>query len=185
MNRKKYLEGHCTQCGGSIAYPAETIGTITTCPHCRKPTELLLAAPPQEPVVPRRAVVWTVVGVVILLLGLAASVAGLKWLERQQQRLGAKLPAGLAVSPLALQQAVGEPTLCIAGAISNRLERQRFGIRVEFDLLDAAGRKLETKAYYQPVLEPNSGSHFKVPIDDPKAAAVKLVSIKEGQPAPL
>lgn len=74
----KKLRGDCTHCGMPIEYPADSIGTIIPCPYCHKPTELQLATPPVEPLISRKAVAWTVVTVVILLLGLAGAFMALK-----------------------------------------------------------------------------------------------------------
>ena len=68
------------------------IGTTAACPRCGKPTELLLATPAQESGLPRRVIVYTVTGILILLLGLAGSVWALKraqaMAERQKQKAG-------------------------------------------------------------------------------------------------
>ena len=82
MNRTKRLTGACTQCGGPIEFHAEMIGTLAQCPLCRKQTELLLATPPAEPLVPRKVLIWTVITCVILVLGAVAVVVGLKHFEK-------------------------------------------------------------------------------------------------------
>src|ERR1035441_2809180 len=69
MNPTKRLTGVCSECGGSIQFPAELVGTMTTCPVCKKQTELTLAAPPEEPAVPRKVIIWTGATVVVLALG--------------------------------------------------------------------------------------------------------------------
>ena len=81
MNRTKRLRGPCQHCGGPIEYPAEMIGTTAQCPHCRRVTELQLAVPAQEPGVPKRIIVWTLVAVLILLGGLAGALIALKKTE--------------------------------------------------------------------------------------------------------
>ncbi|HOX57645.1 MAG TPA: hypothetical protein P5205_12955 [Candidatus Paceibacterota bacterium] len=81
MNRTKRLKGTCTECGGPIEFPAEMIGATAQCPRCRKQTELRLSAPPEEPVVPRRVIVWTAVTIAILVLAAVALVIGLKHFE--------------------------------------------------------------------------------------------------------
>lgn len=78
MNRTKRLRGPCQHCGGPLEFPAEIIGTAAPCPHCGKTTELLLETPRQEPAIPRRVVVWTVIAVIILIGGLAGSLYALK-----------------------------------------------------------------------------------------------------------
>src|ERR1041384_3966056 len=83
MNKMKHLKGHCQVCGGHLEFPADGAGMTVECPHCGKMTELWLARPPEEPTIPRRTLVWTIVTVVILLLGLAAAVDALKRAERR------------------------------------------------------------------------------------------------------
>ncbi len=82
MNRTKRLTGACTQCGGPIEFSAEMIGTLAQCPRCRKQTELLLAVPPAEPLLPRKVLVWTVITCLVLVLGAAGLVMGLKHFEK-------------------------------------------------------------------------------------------------------
>ena len=82
MNRTKRLTGVCSECGVSIEFAAEQVGTMTQCPRCRKQTELTLAVPPEEPAVPRRVIIWTVVAIVILVLGLIATVVGLRHFQK-------------------------------------------------------------------------------------------------------
>src|SRR5439155_22920642 len=102
MNRTKYLKGECRECGGHLEFPAEAAGLTTDCPHCGKPTELLLAAPPEEPSVPRKAIVWTVSAILILSLGLAGALVALnraqKWAARQQSRTPAKASASASTN---------------------------------------------------------------------------------------
>jgi len=90
MKPSKNLRGPCTQCGRSIVYPAEQIGTTISCPHCGKLTELQLEKPPEEPVVPRRVIWWTIVAVLILLLGIAGLFYALKrsqsWVEQHRPK---------------------------------------------------------------------------------------------------
>jgi uncharacterized paraquat-inducible protein A len=92
MNRTKDLTGACTQCGAPISFPADRFGTVAQCPHCGQETELRLATPPPEPVVPRKVVVWTVVAVLVLLLGLAGSLYALNrakhWAEQRKAKAG-------------------------------------------------------------------------------------------------
>lgn len=86
MNRTKPLTGECEHCGGPLSFPAEQIGSMATCPRCRKKTELRLAMPREEPIIPRRVMVWTGIAVAILVLGLLASFAALKRAENMAAR---------------------------------------------------------------------------------------------------
>ena len=93
MNPTKRLMGVCGECGGPIQFPAELIGTMTTCPRCRKQTELRLESPPEEPTVPRRAILWTIVTVLILVGGLVAALVALKRYEHLADRDKGRAPA--------------------------------------------------------------------------------------------
>jgi hypothetical protein len=64
-----------------IRFPAHSIGNTIPCPYCRQQTELTLAAPVQEPVVPRRLVILGIVTLVILVLGTAGVLIALKRAE--------------------------------------------------------------------------------------------------------
>ncbi len=95
MARTKRIQGECQQCGGSLEFPAERIGLTAQCPRCGKETELMLATPAQEPMIPRKVIVWTVITVGLLLVALVLVLAGLKHFERQaaERRLKSGAPA--------------------------------------------------------------------------------------------
>jgi endogenous inhibitor of DNA gyrase (YacG/DUF329 family) len=78
MQRTKNLQGECSQCGRQLEFPAEIIGTTVQCPYCGKPTELMLATPPQEKSGSRKAITRAVIAILVLLLGLAGSLIALK-----------------------------------------------------------------------------------------------------------
>ncbi len=90
MNRTKKLQGPCAHCGGSIEYPVDLIGTTTRCPHCGQSTELVLAKPPQEPAVPRRLIIWSIIAAIIIALGAGATIYGLKRAQTLSERIKAK-----------------------------------------------------------------------------------------------
>ena len=194
MNPTKRLTGVCSECGGSIQFPAELVGTMTTCPVCKKRTELTLAAPPEEPAVPRKVIIWTVVTVVVLALGVVVLVAGLRHFEklaaRQQDRTPAARStqtaeaaagAGFEVSAISLEKGQGSSDTYAVGTVVNKANRQRSGVTVELDLLDAGGQKVGVARGYRPTLEAGAKWQFKVPVGEVKAASARLASIKEGQ----
>ncbi len=206
MNRTKYLKGECSECGGHVEFPVEAAGMTIDCPHCGKPTELLLAAPPEEPSVPRMTIVWTLVAVLVLALGLAGALAALnraqKWAMRQKQQAATRGPAprsidadsavvtqprnplagaGLDVSAIALEKTPGTSLVYATGTVNNLTDRQRFGVKVEIDLLDDSGQKVGTATDYQQVLESKGEWRFKALVVDSKAATAKLASVKEDQ----
>jgi hypothetical protein len=209
MNSTKYLKGSCQHCGGHIEFPVELVGTTIDCPHCQKPTDLLLAAPKEQSGVPLKAIIWTGVALVILGLGLAGSMMALrrvqsmakaKKLATQQQGQAAAKPAdasaapeeqpapdpndpaaqaGFRVSAITLGKASGTSLVYATGTIKNTADKQRFGIKIQLELFDAAGQKVGAATDYDQVLEPKGEWHFKALVVEPKAVSAKLVSVKE------
>lgn len=204
MNRTKYLKGPCSHCRSNIEFPVELVGTTIDCPHCGKPTELLLAVPPQEPSVPRKAIVWTGIAVLILVLGVVGSLVALKraqrWAARQKAAAAlASAPAPATAAPtnlvppeptpaaqsdfqasaVSLEKDPGSSLVYARGTLKNATDRQRFGVKVELDLLDTNGNKVGTAKDYAQVIEPNAEWSFKALVVASKAASAKLASIKE------
>ena len=54
-------------------------------------------------------------------------------------------------------------------------------MKIEIEILDAAGQKLQTATDYQSVLEPNGEWQFAAPVIESKAKSAKLAAIKEAQ----
>jgi hypothetical protein len=193
MNGTKRLTGACSECGGSIEFQAELIGTVATCPRCRKQTELMLASPSAEPSIPRKAIIWTVITAGILVAGLIVTLVGLRHFERlaasQRERTAAvagtnsvAVPAGFEVSAIAIEKADGGNGLFAVGTVVNHSNRRRSQVTVEFDLLDGGGQTLQVIRAYKPLLEPGAKWEIKLPVEgDPKAVSAKLASIREGQ----
>jgi hypothetical protein len=192
MNRTKRLTGVCSECGGSLEFQAELIGTVATCPRCRKQTELMLASPSAEPSVPRKVILWTTVTAGILVVGLIATLVGLRHFERlaerQKERAAgaagaehAAVPAGFEVSAITLEKGDGGNELFAVGTVANNSNRRRSQVTVEFDLLDAGGQKVEVARAFRPALEPEAKWQVKVPVaSDSKAVSAKLAFIREG-----
>jgi hypothetical protein len=164
------------------------------CPHCGQMTELMLAVPPQEPLVPRKVILWTLVALLILGLGLAGTLLALdqakKLAVRQKQpvpaqSVGAAKPedpaakAGFSVSPIRLEKVNGSSLVYAVGTLTNETDRRRFGIRVEIELQDDAGKKLGEAKDYQPVLEPHGQWGFKALVNDSAAVSARLAGISE------
>jgi uncharacterized paraquat-inducible protein A len=99
----KYLNGPCSHCGAPIKFAAQMVGTTAQCPRCGKTTELLLEQPAEEPALPRKVVFWTVSSVLVLLLGLAASLYALKrtqrWMEQHKPTASTNSPASSNPKP--------------------------------------------------------------------------------------
>jgi len=187
-----------------MEFPAELVGFTASCPHCGQQTELLLAAPPDEPIVPRRTVIWTVIGMLVLCLGFVGALVALKraqhWAARQKrqpaqtvasptnQQTAADqgLPAGkdengFALSGIRLERTPGTSRVYATGTLKNTTTRKRFGVKVELDLTDASDQKVGTATDYQAVIEPGAEWHFRALALDSRATAARVTSIKEDQ----
>lgn len=179
---------------------------VVPCPHCQQETELNLLAPADEPTVPRRALVWTGIAIIILGLGLVGALAALnraqRWAERQKQQATANAAAvepaaapqpqtvetntpttqgELSASSVTLEKTAGSSLVYAVGTVRNTSSRQRFGIKVELDLSDAGGQKIGTATDYRPVLEPGAQWQFKALVVQPKAVSAVISAIREDQ----
>jgi hypothetical protein len=205
MNKTKYLKGACQHCGGHLEFLAEHIGMAVPCPHCGTETELTLLLPPDEPTVPRRALIWTGIAVVILGLGFGGALMALKraqrWAEQQKRQASALAPTtpvdqpqpsvqqgtnslaqqGLETSGVTLEKTPGSSLVYAVGTIKNATERRRFGLKVELELSDASGRKLGNATDYTQVLEPGAQWQFKALVMDNKAVSARLTAVREDQ----
>jgi hypothetical protein len=76
-----------------LEFPAEAIGSTAQCTFCRKQTELTLAVPQLETGVPRRAIIWSIVALLILLLGILGILIALNRAERWAGERKAPPPA--------------------------------------------------------------------------------------------
>ena len=201
----RYLKGECQHCGGHIEFPVKAAGLTADCPHCGKQTELLLARPPEEPTAPHKGRIWAIAAIVILSLGLVAVLIALnraqRWAARQKQQASASAAAAVAaaqttnlpppedpwaklgfkVSAIRLEKSPGSSLVYAVGTVVNLTDRQRFGVNVELDLLDAAGQKVGTATDYQQVIEPKGRWTFKGLVVGKKAVSARLAGIKEQQ----
>jgi len=96
MSQTKYLIGECQNCGGPIRFAAESIGSATDCPLCGQRTDLLLATPKSERVVPTKTIVLTIIAVVILIGGLVAAIIAVNRLKRTAAQRRASLAESVA-----------------------------------------------------------------------------------------
>jgi hypothetical protein len=94
----------------------------------------------------------------------------------------------LKVSSITLQKRSGSSSLVYAmGTVRNESDVQRFGVRVELDLYDAAGTQIQLKGKpakatdYVQVIEPNGQWRFRALVVAPKTASAKVAKVTEEQ----
>ena len=97
---------------------------------------------------------------------------------------GPKLIGDLRITQVALDQpkgAKGSRLVYVTGVLKNDSDHQRFGVRVELDLLDAATNKVGTATDYRQMLEPRATWQFRAIVTDRRAAAAKFAGVKEDE----
>lgn len=145
----------------------------------------------------RKAVVFTVIAVLILVGGLVGSVIALKRAKRlQAERQRVESPAevvggGAVANPFAAQEfqvslivlepRPGSSLLNAVGTITNLANRQRFGVQVDLEVYSATGEKIGVANDYLKVLEPRAEWQFRALVGANRAAAARIVRIQESK----
>jgi hypothetical protein len=199
MNQTKYLKGECQHCHGHIEFPVDSAGLVTNCPHCGKQTELFLAPPKDAPIVPRATIIYTIIAVIILGAGLVGAMVALKMAQRKvahkkddvapasQTAITSASPdpadpiaqAGFSIGQVRIEKTAGTSLRHAVGTLTNTSDRQRFGVKIQFELFDDSGQKVDTTKDYQQVIEPKGEWKFHAPVMTSKAATAKIVSVVE------
>ena len=196
MMQTKKLRGECQHCGQLMEFEAEAVGTTGHCPYCGQETELMLALPPDEGSPARtKAIIFTIVVLVILVVGGGGMMMALKRAQRlkaqKQESVAAAIPqppptpvdpitaAGFRASPVTLDKGEGSSIVYAVGTIGNLTNRQRFGVRVELELLDASSNKVGSASDYRATLEPNEEWRFRALVVEKKTASARIATIKE------
>ena len=97
---------------------------------------------------------------------------------------GPKLIGDLKVTQVALDQpkgAKGSRLVYVTGMLKNDSDHQRFGVRVELDLFDAATNKVGTATDYRQMLEPRATWQFRALATDRRTVNARLAGVKEDE----
>jgi hypothetical protein len=86
---------------------------------------------------------------------------------------------GLKAGPVSLEQQGDGRLVYAVGTLSNMSDHERFGVKIELDVMDAQGEKIGSATDYMQVMEPGKEWKFKAMVTDRKAAKAKLSDIKE------
>jgi hypothetical protein len=86
---------------------------------------------------------------------------------------------GLKAGSVTLEKQGDGRMIYAVGTVRNTSDHQRFGVKVELDVLDLQGEKLGSATDYTQVMEPGKEWKFKALVTDKKAATAKLIDIKE------
>jgi DNA-directed RNA polymerase subunit RPC12/RpoP len=86
---------------------------------------------------------------------------------------------GLKPGKVSLEKKGDSQLIYAIGTLTNDTTRQRFGVKVEIDVLDAHRNKLGSATDYTEVIEPGKEWKFRALVTDKTATAVKLTNVKE------
>ena len=156
----------------------------------------MLALPPEAGSPARtKAIIFTIIVLVILVGGGGGMIMALKRAQRLKAQKQPSLPApvsqislqptdplaanGFQASPVTLDKGEGSSIVYAVGTIGNLTNRQRFGVRVELELLDASSNKVGSASDYRATLEPNEAWRFRALVVEKKTVSARVVTIKE------
>jgi hypothetical protein len=88
---------------------------------------------------------------------------------------------GFDIMPYKLENAAGSSLVYVVGTVRNTSDRQRFGVKVEFSLLDTNNRPVGSATDYEPVLDPRAEWRFKAMVMASKTASARFHLIAEDQ----
>ena len=137
---------------------------------------------------------------VLLVLIIAAAGAVFFWPGKKPEPEITPAPATTAVMPIAvptapvvpadvtndfkigkisLQKTKGTGLVYAVGTVKNTLDHQRFGVRIELNLLDEQDQNIGIVSDYTPVIEAHKDWQFRALLTEPKAVKATLADIKE------
>ena len=86
---------------------------------------------------------------------------------------------GLKPSKVTLEKKDESSLIYAIGTLTNDTARQRFGVKVELDVLDAHRNKLGSATDYTEVIDPGKEWKFRALVTAKAAASAKLIKVKE------
>ena len=90
-----------------------------------------------------------------------------------------KSPADLQAGEVTLEKTKGSSLVYATGTLKNDSDYQRFGVKIEFDLFNAKGKKIAATQDYKDILEPHQTWQFRALIPDNKTVKATVAAIKE------
>jgi hypothetical protein len=197
----------CQHCGGHIEFPIDGAGQKICCPHCDRPTLLSVSKTAPVEVGGGRAArkrIFRGFAIAACVLAAAAVVIFHNFnpnLNLNPKRspaapipptavVAVSIPPpkpkpppdpwhGLKAGPVTLEPAADGHLVYAIGTLTNDTPRQRFGVKVELDVLDEYDKRLGAATDYTDMIEPGKTWKFRAMVTDKAAAAAKLTNVKE------
>ncbi|HEX3798729.1 MAG TPA: FxLYD domain-containing protein [Verrucomicrobiae bacterium] len=90
-----------------------------------------------------------------------------------------KSPDDLKAGAVELQKTPGSSLIYAIGAVKNDSDYQRFGVKIELELLNKKGEKIGDTQDYKDIIEPRQEWQFHALVPDKRTASAKITSLKE------
>ena len=107
--------------------------------------------------------------------GAAPASAG----EIQTEAKRPKSPGDLKVGAITLEKTPGNSLVYAVGTVRNISDYQRFGVKIQLDLINQAGSKIGTISDYAAIIEPGREWQFRALVTDPKGVRVSFANLSE------
>lgn len=184
----KLLPAACQQCGARFEFPVEVAGRTVPCPHCGWDTQL--PAAPREPKAGRPILFYLFAALIGAAIGAGVYFKlGPRQTETPPQPLPAVIhpkPApepdpwhGIKASAVKLEKSGDGNLIYAVGTLRNATARQRFGVKVEIDVFDSTGAKLDSATDYTQIIEPGKEWHFRALVVDRNASRALIHAVDE------
>lgn len=205
-----YFKCACQRCGKHIEFPSNGVGVTIDCPHCGKQT--VLGVSTDSPAAKSKKTLWVALclAMVVVVGALGAFLWTQKVKSKEAAVAPIPKPAVKAVTPresannspaleitaapaetvddfsiskIKLQKMQGSSLVYAVGSAKNAIDRQRFGVKIELNLLDEQDHNIGVVSDYVSVVEPHKDWQFKALLlpTQTKAAKVTVADIKEQQ----
>jgi ribosomal protein S27E len=90
-----------------------------------------------------------------------------------------KSHADLKAGKIQLEKTPGNSLVYAVGTVKNDSAYQRFGVKIELDLFNRDGAKIDATQDYKDIIEPHQVWHFRALIPDTKTVSAKLAALTE------
>jgi hypothetical protein len=190
MAENEYSKCECEHCGGHIEFPTGSVGAAVNCPHCGNPTTLRVG--------PRSRKTRVLIGIIIAMLAVigASSFFAVKS-KRDRERAEpdpkarsessqttrpeepGKVLNQFRITKVRIEKPEKSSLVYVLGSVKNLANHQRFGVKIDLDLLDAAGGKMGTATDYTSVIEQDHEWHFKALVTERDIVSAEVSEVSE------
>ena len=194
MSDDNYLKCPCQKCSEQIEFSPGQSGELIDCPHCSGQT-ILISTAEKIPVKPGGKLPIIIGSVLFVLILATAGVILYRSRISKQADVQPITPTKaitnaaildafteikeFGISPIILKKSDDGGLVYAVGTVKNNTSRQRFGVKIELDLLNKQDEKFGSASDYIAELEPQGEWQFKALLTDLKAVKARLSNIEE------